>query len=333
VEAGLLLENAPAAQSATAAQTTHCAMGTVMTHKAFGLYAEDSLAAVCREVAWIEGLLSRFLPDSEISRVNGSAGIRSEKVSLETYDALSKAVEFSRCFPGCFDVTIKPLVTLWHTAKESLTQPDEPSIKQVLPLVNYRDLILDPREITAGLRNGGQSVDLGGIGKGFAGDRILEVFKEFGISSAYSNLGGNVVTLGTKPDGNPWQIGIQHPRQENSLIGSVSVVNQTVVTSGDYQRYFTDSQGKSHHHIRDPTTGYPAESGLISVSIVTEKSFAADPLSTIVFVAGMEKGLAFLRSFPETEAILVDSDLQVYVTQGLRYRFQAAEDIEVAILD
>jgi hypothetical protein len=105
----LLLENAPAAQSATAAQTTHCAMGTVMTHKAFGLYAEDSLAAVCREVAWIEGLLSRFLPDSEISRVNGSAGIRSEKVSLETYDALSKAVEFSRCFPGCFDVTIKPL--------------------------------------------------------------------------------------------------------------------------------------------------------------------------------------------------------------------------------
>jgi len=315
------------------AQTTHCAMGTVMTHKAFGLYAEDSLEAVCREVARIEGRLSRFLPDSEISRVNGSAGIKSEKVSLETYGALSTAVEFSRCFPGCFDVTIAPLVTLWHIGKESLAPPDESSIKQVLPLVNYRDLILDPWEITAGLRNGGQSVDLGGIGKGFAGDKIREVFKEFGISSAYSNLGGNVVALGAKPDGSSWYVGIQHPRQENKLIGSVSVINQTMVTSGDYRRYFTDNQGKRHHHILDPTTGYPSESGLTSVSIVAENSLVADPLSTILFVAGMEKGLEFLKSFPQTEAILVDSDLQVYVTRGLRYRFQAAKGIEVAILD
>ena len=199
--------------------------------------------------------------------------------------------------------------------------------------MNDRDLVLDPCEITAGLRKVGQSVDLGGIGKGFAGDKILEVFREFGVPSAYSNLGGNVVTLGTKPDGSPWQIGIQHPRQENNLIGSVSVVDKTVVTSGDYQRCYTDRQGKRHHHILDPTTGYPAESGLISVSIVTEKSLAADALSTIVFVAGMEKGLAFLKSSAQTEAILVNSNLQVYVTQGLRYRFQAAEGIEVTILD
>ena len=140
------------------AQTTYCAMGTVMTHKAFGLYAEDSLAAVCREVARIEGLLSRFIPDSEISRVNGSAGIKSEKVGLETYEVLSKAIEFSRCVPGCFDVTMEPLVTLWNMGKKSYAQPAESSIKQVLPLVNYRDLILDPWEITAGLRNVGQSI-------------------------------------------------------------------------------------------------------------------------------------------------------------------------------
>jgi thiamine biosynthesis lipoprotein len=190
-------------ENRSVAQTTHCAMGTVMAHKAFGLYAQDSLEAVRREVARIERLFSRFLPDSEISRVNGSAGIKSEKTSPETFDALSQAVEFSRCFPGCFDVTIQPLVTLWHTARESLAQPDESNIKQVLPLVNYRDLTLDPREITAGLRNAGQSVDLGGIGKGFAGDRILEVYQEYGVASAYSNLGGNVVTVGAKPDGSP----------------------------------------------------------------------------------------------------------------------------------
>jgi thiamine biosynthesis lipoprotein len=304
-----------------------------MAHKAFGLNAKDSLKAVCREATRIEGLLSRFLPDSEISRVNGSAGIKNERVSRETYEVLSRAVEFSRCFAGCFDVTIGPLVTLWKMAKDSGSQPAESSIKQVLPLVNYRDLILDPGEIKAGLRNVGQSVDLGGIAKGFAGDKIVAVFREYGISSAYSNLGGNVVALGAKPDGSPWQIGFQHPRADNRLIGSVSVMNQTVVTSGDYQRCFIDSRGKKHHHILDPTTGYPSESGLFSVSIVTETSLVADTLSTVLFVAGIKKGLEFLRSFAKTEAIFVDSDLQVYVTQGLRNRFQPAKGIEVTILN
>jgi thiamine biosynthesis lipoprotein len=315
------------------AQKTHSSMGTVMTHKAFGLNVEYSLEAVCMEIAWLESRLSRFLPDSEISRVNGSAGIKSEKVSRETYNVLSEAVEFSRSFPGCFDVTIAPLVALWHTGKQSLSQPDALSIQQVLPLVDYRDLLLDPREMTARLRNTGQSVDLGGIGKGFAGDRIREIFKQFGIASAYSNLGGNVVTLGAKPDGSPWRIGIQHPREESRLIGAVSVVDQTVVTSGDYQRYYTDGRGKRCHHILDPRTGYPAESGLISVSIVTEKSLAADALSTIVFVAGMEKGLEFLRGFPHTEAVLVDTDLRVYVTPGLKHRFQADEGVDVTVLN
>jgi thiamine biosynthesis lipoprotein len=179
----------------------------------------------------------------------------------------------------------------------------------------------------------GQAVDLGGIGKGFAGDRIVAVLRSFEIASAYSNLGGNVVTVGNRPDGSPWQIGIQHPRQENRLLGAVAVVGESVVTSGDYQRCFMDSRGTRHHHILDPATGHPAQSGLISVSIVTDKSVIADALSTILFVAGMEKGLAFLADFPQTEAILVDSGLRVYVTRGLRYRFQPDKGIDLTILD
>jgi FAD:protein FMN transferase len=315
-----------------AAQTTHCAMGTVMTHKAFGPQAEDALAAVCQEIAWLESLLSRFLPESDISRINASAGIESEKVSPETYAVLAKGLEFSQCSPGYFDMTIAPLVTLWSRGRESNTEPDERSIRELLPLVNARDLILDPRKISAGLRNAGQSIDLGGIGKGFAGDRMLEVFRNYGVTSAFSNLGGNVVTLGAKPDGSAWQVGIQHPRQENRLIGSVGVMSQSVVTSGDYQRFFTDSRGKMHHHILDPKSGYPSDSGLISVSIVAENSLAVDALSTIVFVAGMAKGLEILRSFPGTEGILVDSDLRVSITRGLRYRFQAEQGIDVTIL-
>jgi thiamine biosynthesis lipoprotein len=281
----------------------------------------------------MEERLSRFLPDSDIGRVNASAGTRSVEVSRETYDLLFKAVQFARAIPGCFDVTIAPLADLWHTAKESSSPPDESSIQKVLSLVNARDLVLDPQGWTAGLRRAGQSVDLGGIAKGLAGDQVLEVLKGSGVSSACSNLGGNVVTLGPKPDGSPWQVGIQHPRQASGLIGSVSVANQTVVTSGDYQRTFADRQGKRHHHILDPKTGYPAQSGLVSVSIVTQASWAADALSTALFVAGMEKGLAFLRDLPQTEAVLVDQDLNVYVTQGLRGRFQAAEGVQVTILD
>jgi thiamine biosynthesis lipoprotein len=246
---------------------------------------------------------------------------------------LSEALEFARRFPGCFDVTIAPLVALWHTARQSFSQPDASSVQQILPLVNYRDLVLEPRDMTAGLRAVGQSLDLGGIGKGFAGDKILEIFGRFGVTSAYSNLGGNVVTLGAKLDGSPWHIGIQHPRQEQRLIGVVSVADQTVVTSGDYQRYYTDRQGKRHHHILDPRTGYPAESGLISVSVVTEKSLVADVLSTVVFIAGLEKGLECLRNFPQTEAILVDTELQIHVTQGLKHRFQADQGVDVIILN
>ena len=316
-----------------AAQVTRLAMGTVMTHKAYGPYADEGLTAVCAEVERLEELLSRFLPGSDVSRINRSAGIQGESVSADTVEVLSQAAEFSAKCEGCFAATIGPLVALWYHGKEAATAPDEDSVRRVLSLVNDGDLLLNLRQRTAGLRKVGQSIDLGGIGKGFTGDRILQVYREYGIASAYSNLGGNVVTVGTKPDGSPWHIGIQHPRSEQDILGAVAVTGQTVVTSGDYQRYFTDHQGKRHHHILDPRTGYPAESGLISVSIVADNSMAADALSTAVFVAGMEKGLEFLEGFPGTEAILVSDDLQVYITPGLSDRFQAAEGIPVTVLD
>jgi len=315
------------------AQATQFAMGTVMAHKAFGAQAEACMGAVQREVSRIEVLLSRFLPDSDISRIHESAGMQPERVSSETFEVVSKAIELSQHCPGCFDVTIEPVVYLWAQAKLSRTAPDESSLEDALALVDYRDVMLNRWEMTILLKNIGQSIDLGGIGKGYAGDQILKIYRSHGITSAYSNLGGNVVTLGTNPDGAPWSIGIQHPRRENQLIGAVSVVDQSVVTAGDDQRYFTDHQGKRYHHILDPRTGHPAESGLISVTVVAEKSMTADALSTTLFVAGMEKGLNFLKGYPGCEAILVGSDLQVYVTQGLKHRFTAGQGSAVTFLD
>jgi FAD:protein FMN transferase len=315
------------------AQSMNHGMNTVMTHRAFGKHAEESLRAVGEEAVRLEELLSYFKPVSEISRINRSAGKKCERLSGDTYEVLSRAIEFSSYCQGLFDVTIGPLVTLWSNSKDTFKPPEESRIKQILPLVDYTNLLLDPLEKTAGLKRIGQSIDLGGIGKGYAGDKFLEIFKEHDVSSAFTNIGGNVVTLGVKPDGSPWRVGIQHPRQENSLMGLVSVADKAVVTSGDYQRYFIGSNGKRYHHILDPSTGYPAKSGLASVTIVSDSSMAADALSTILFVAGMEKGLELLRRFSGAEAIFVDMDLQVHVTAGLKECFQASEGLNVNILN
>jgi thiamine biosynthesis lipoprotein len=272
------------------------------------------------------------MPDSEVARVNELAGIGSVAVSSDTYDALLGARTFSACCPGLFDLTIGPLVDLWRKSRATGEPPAPSIVRQLLPLVDHAGVWLDPRTRTAQLRSTGQSVDLGGIGKGFAGDKFREIFRSVGVSSALSDIGGNVVTLGARPDGSAWRVGIRHPRRDGSLIGLVAVDDKAVVTSGDYQRYFADSLGRMHHHILDPTTGFPAMAGLISVTIVDNSSLTADALSTAVFAAGMSRGKELLRAFSGSEAVLVDTGGCVYITPGLKDCFQPADGIDPAIL-
>jgi thiamine biosynthesis lipoprotein len=313
--------------NSTVAESIHIGMGTQMAHKAFGRDSDKALRAVENESKRLERLLSRFLPESDISRINRSAGVKSEKTSYETYEILSRAMECSTISEGLFDITVGPLADLWDY-KYVLEPPTNNKIELILPLVSYNDLILDAVRKTAGLEKSGQSVDLGGIGKGFASDRFMEIFREFGITSAFSNIGGNVSTLGNKPDGSPWRVGIRHPRS-NGLLGAVAVTGKAVVTSGDYERYFLDKEGRRFHHILNPVTGYPAESGLISVTIIADSAITADALSTAMFVAGLEKGITLIEKYPRVEAVLVDEELQVYATRRLRQCFQASAGINV----
>lgn len=311
----------------SAAVKVHTGMGTEMAHKAFGRHSIEALQAVENEAQRLEHLLSRFLPESDISRINRSAGVKHEKISTEAYKILSRAVECSIISQGLFDITLGPLTDLWDY-KHALEPPESSRIEQILPLVDYNALELDAIKKTAGLKNSGQSIDLGGIGKGFASDRFMEIFQEYGVTSAFSNIGGNVSTLGNKPDGSPWLVGVRHPRR-NDLLGAVAVTGKAVVTSGDYERYFLDKEGRRFHHILNPVTGYPAESGLISVTIVADSAMIADALSTAVFVAGLAKGLALIEKYPQAEAVLMDTKLGVYVTQGLRQCFKASAEINV----
>ncbi len=152
------------------------------------------------------------------------------------------------------------------------------------------------------------------------------------MRSALANLGGNVAALGCKPDGSLWQVGIRHPREKRRLIGKVAVADKAVITSGDDQRFFLDGSGTRHHHLLDPATGYPAVTGLASVTVVADDGTLADALSTILFVAGMEKGIGLLEQFPGTEAVFVDSGIQVHVTPGLRDYFQADSRVEMQFI-
>jgi thiamine biosynthesis lipoprotein len=307
-------------------------MGTVITQSVFGVSAGPAQQDANREIARLEALLSRFQADSEVSQINRLAGAGTVCLSPDTLCVLELAVEYSLRCSGFFDVTIGPLVRLWQQCKAERQAPPGAAIDAARALVAHGDLIIEFAAGAAGLRRRGQSIDLGGIGKGYAGDRLLAIYREHDVTSAVINLGGNVVTIGSKPDGSPWRVGVRHPRREDAVLGLVSVTDKAVVTSGDYQRFFVDRDGRRHHHILDPRTGYPADAGLSSVTIVAASSTVADVLSTAVFVAGLEIGSSIIGSCPGVEAILVDTRSRVFLTPGLRGCFEAARDIDVSFV-
>ncbi|OQB24476.1 MAG: Thiamine biosynthesis lipoprotein ApbE precursor [Firmicutes bacterium ADurb.Bin182] len=313
-------------QSAAAASESF-GMNTGISYRVYGENSEQALSYAKSELSRLESMLSRFIQNSEISRINMLAGSGRVKINCETLEILSFALQLSEISQGLFDITVAPLMDLWDY-KHSNRVPDNSKIRNAQEKVGFRDLVLDTVNITACLRKPGQSIDLGGIGKGYASDRCIKVLQDHGVTSAAVNIGGNVSTLGNKPDGSEWSVGIRHPRHAGALIGAVKVTGKAVVTSGDYERYFIDRKGKRRHHILDPTTGYPAESGLISVTVIADSAMTADALSTLIFVAGMEKGLRYLGCFPDTQAVLVDKRQRVFITRELKDRYKAVDGIK-----
>lgn len=303
-------------------------MNTEITYRAFGENAASAVTEAKAALLRLESILSRFIPGSEVSMINQNAGKGYVNIGSETFEVLSCASRLSKISEGLFDITVGPLVDLWRY-NHSFQVPEDEEIRHALSLVNYRDLMLNPDEQSASLRRPEQSIDLGGIGKGYISDCLVKTLQNYGVVSAFVNIGGNVSTLGNKPNGSYWSVGIRHPRRSACLIGAVKVTNRAVVTSGDYERYFVDGTGKRRHHIINPTTGYPVESGLISVTVVAESAMVADGLSTSIFAAGMDKGLGYLTRFPGVDAVLVDNNQRVFITQGLKETYQMVEGINV----
>ena len=292
---------------------TRLLLGTVCTITLYDKSDNTEFDLAFDRIDEIERLMSSHLDDSELARVNQASGTHPVVVSGETFAVIKLALEIAELSGGAFDPTIGPLVKLWDISGAN-NVPEDGEIQSLLPLVDYKLVVLDEGASSVYLPIRGMALDLGGIAKGWAADeagRVLSGHK--GIV----NLGGNVLVLDSKPDESPWRIGIQDPdKSRGSYIGIVELVDQTLVTSGHYERFF-EHEGTIYHHILDTKTGYPVASPLTSVSIITDRSVIADGLSTAVYALGLEQGLALVNSLDGVEAIFLTEDRSVYASEGI----------------
>ncbi|OPD18746.1 thiamine biosynthesis protein ApbE [Clostridium botulinum] len=297
-------------------------MGTIINIKAYGKNADKAVQSSVDKISHIENKMSLNISTSEVNKINKNAGIAPVKVSKNTFDVVKASLIYSEKSKGSFDITVEPLVSLWGIGTDKARIPSKDEISNALKLINYKDVIINEKESTVMLKRKGQAIDLGAIAKGYTADELKKVLLNYNVSSAFLSLGGNVYVLGNKPDKTPWKIGVQNPLEpRGDYLGIVSVSDKSVVTSGNYERFF-ERNGKRYHHIFDTKTGYPAEKGLISVSIISDKSIDGDALSTSVYTLGLDEGKKLIESLKDVEAVFVTKDKKVYITSGLKDTFK-----------
>ena len=300
-------------------------MGTVVSQKVYGVHAKEAVAKASFRLKELEGLLSFHIPESELSRFNRHAGMGKMKLSPELFFLFKKSLAYSAATGGAFNILVGPLVKCWKVTAENADVPTQKEIDALLPLIFYEDLVLEEKERAASLNKKGQMADLGGIAKGYASDEVIAIYKQLGIRSAIIDIGGNIGLLGKNPQGRPWTVGIQDPlKPRGEYLGFLDLTDKALSTSGAYERFF-EKNGKIYHHIIDPATGYPSDSGLLSASIIADHSVESDAFSKI-FVMGAEKGIAVIKRFPGTEAILVTRDKKIIATSGLKEIFHSVEE-------
>lgn len=302
-------------------ETEFFAMGTVINEKIYGKNSELACIQVENEIKRIENIMSFFLEDSDINKLNENAGKSKIKLEEETIYVINKAKQLSKLSSGAFDITTGPLVKLWGIFTNHAKVPNKKEIDEAQKLIRYEDIIIDVKSNLAMLRRKGQMVDLGAIAKGYAADKAIEIYKKNGIKSAFINIGGNVMVLGKKNYEDLWTIGIQNPdKVRGECIGALLVEDASVVTSGGYVRYFEKNNIK-YHHIMDFKTGYPCSSGLKSVTVISNKSIEADALSTAIFVLGYENGRKLVDDVDGLDAIFITENNEIKITEGLKDKF------------
>lgn len=281
--------------------------------------AYTAIEAAFAEIRRIEELMSTYIPESQLSKINSAAGKKAVKVDEELIRLIKRATEYSEMTEGGFNIAVGPLIKLWKVT-EGGNIPSNDEIRKAKELINYKDIAVDEKKSTVYLRKKGMRIDLGGIAKGYASDRAEIVLKNNGIVSGIVAVAGDINAFGKKVDGNMWRIGIQHPRKKDAFLGIIELEDEAVSTSGDYERFFI-KDGKRYHHIIDPKTGEPAGK-CQSVAIVAKEATATDALSTGIFVMGPEKGMELIERLPDVEGIIIDAKGNIAVSSGLKNRIK-----------
>ncbi len=307
---------------------TEFLMGTVVTVK---IYNEEKETVLKKVFERMEVLASQIGLEedagvSQIDEVNAQAGIEPVIVSEEIFQLIKAGKDYSQKAEYSFDITIGPLTSLWHIGYDDARKPDQEEIDAVLPLIDYRKVILDEEKHTVYLKEKDMRIDLGAIAKGFIADQVNKVLEENDVTTAIIDLGGNIYVEGTNPSGKEWTVGIQDPfSTRGETVGKIEASNQSIVTSGVYERYL-EVDGERYHHLLDPKAGYPFDNEIAGVTIVSKKSIDGDALSTLIFSKGLEDGMAFIEKQDGVEAIFVDKDNKIFLTSGLEDEFELTNE-------
>ena len=312
--------SAPAEEMQQPVERSLFAMNTYMTFTAYGEDAQAALQEAEECIQQVEGLWSVTDEDSEIYQANHSGG-QPVTVSEETAEIISFALEMAQRTGGALDPTIYPVLTAWGFTTDSKQVPSQQQIAQLLEQVGYDRIQLNGTEMTV---PDGMELDLGAVGKGYTADLVTEILRRHGVSSALISLGGNIQAIGSRPDGRDWRLGIRAPWESGNL-GVLTVSDAAVVTSGGYENYFDDEQGNIYWHILDPSTGYPADSGLQSVTIVGREGKMCDALSTALFVMGAQSAEQYWRENGGFEMLLVTDSGEILITEGIAENFTLNE--------
>jgi thiamine biosynthesis lipoprotein len=279
-------------------------------------WANERIDAGIEEIKRIERLLTTFSDDSETNQVNSNAGIKPVAVSRETFGLIKRSIMISQVTQGAFDITYGSIdKRLWNFDQQMTSLPDAETAKNMVRLINYRNIMLDEDNCTIFLKEAGMRIGFGGIGKGYAAERAKLIMKQQGVTSGVVNASGDLTAWGLQPDGKKWTIGIANPDASHQIFSYLNISEMAVATSGNYEKFIM-IDGKKYSHTINPRTGLPV-TGIKSVTIITTNAEIADAMATPVTIMGVYAGLHMINQMKDIEAILIDDHDRLYTSKNI----------------
>jgi FAD:protein FMN transferase len=281
-------------------------------------WANERIDAAIHEIQRVEKLLTTFNDCSETNLINRNAGTEPVKVSQEIFDLIERSLRISALTQGAFDISYGSLdKRFWNFDATMKSLPDEKAAKQMVRLINYRNILLDREKTTVLLKDKGMRIGFGGIGKGYAAEKAKQVMQEMGVKSGIVNASGDMTTWGYQPDGKPWTIGIADPNAKEEIFSYLNITNMAIATSGNYEKYAMIC-GKKYSHTIDPRTGFPV-TGIKSVTVLSPNAEIADAMATPVMIMGIQAGLGMINQIKDIEAVIIDDHDKIYASNNIHF--------------